>query len=337
MTRHIIFLIFIALGFGAGTANATPNTHQPIDNKWDICPSAVQAAEAKAAVPKHLLSAISRAESGRWHPRKQVNIAWPWTVTANGKGRFFDSKAEALAETEILLTQGVRNIDVGCMQINLMHHGNAFETLSTAFDPTANAKYGAEYLRAMYAKTKDWRKAAARYHSATPKQAAKYRAKVLRLWNEARNGVSPKRKAAKPVEIAEAEAAPHGEPETETIEATADRARPSDINFGLSQRLNAAFQDRRERSAGEELADRAARRAHETRKQLDAWRQQQTGGLSLVHLANMRRAELAQRRQKQLHRVSASDRKEAFAERRRHELELWRARRATPHLFPYPR
>jgi len=74
-------------------------------------------------------------ETGRWDGASQENSAWPWTITADGQGRFFDTKEEALLEAEILITEGVRNIDVGCMQVNLHYHPSAFETLSQAFDP----------------------------------------------------------------------------------------------------------------------------------------------------------------------------------------------------------
>ena len=306
----------------SGNTFASPNTTQPIDNTWKTCAAAVTAAEQNNSIPKHLLNAISMAESGRWHKNKQANIAWPWTVTANGKGRFFDSKAEAVAETEILMTQGLRNIDVGCMQINLGYHADAFETLSRAFDPAANAAYGAKYLRKMHNKTKDWRKATAFYHSTTPAHAARYRAKVMRLWDQVR-GVKPA-----PKTVAKAK-----NPTEEPI-VTA-RARPANIDYALGDRLNTAFRKRRERSSGEELADRAANRAHQRREQLDSWRRQQAQGVSLAHLANMRRAELAQRRQKKLDQISTTDRANAFADRRRQDLAAWRARRTDPHFLAY--
>jgi len=327
LTRKDICFFALLWAF-PGLAFAAPSTTQPVEKNWEKCSEAVRAAESGAGIPKHLLSAISRAESGRWHPKKGANFAWPWTVTAHGKGRFFDTKLEAIAEAEILLTQGVRNIDVGCMQINLMYHDQAFETLDQAFDPAANAAYGAKYLRAMHDKTKDWRKAAAHYHSTTPEQAARYRAKVLRLWDEARNPNARPKPA-----IETASAAPEAK---EAPAATNDPVRPSAINYGLMHRLNSAFQERREQTAGEQIADRAARQAHLRREQLETWRENKVAGLSLVHLANMRRAELAQRRNKELHRVSAQERSDDFTERRRKELELWRKRRTDPHFYAYP-
>ena len=46
-----------------------------------------------------------------------------------------------------LQRRGVRNIDVGCMQVNLRYHPKAFKSLGQAFDPRANAAYAAGFLR----------------------------------------------------------------------------------------------------------------------------------------------------------------------------------------------
>ena len=96
---------------------------------------AAREVERREGIPRDLLSAIALTESGRHDVESGENFAWPWTVMAEGKGRYFATEAEARAEVEILLSQGVRNIDVGCMQINLHYHWNAFETLDHAFDP----------------------------------------------------------------------------------------------------------------------------------------------------------------------------------------------------------
>jgi hypothetical protein len=320
---------FLILALAPQATSATPaDKGQGIDKPWKICAQAVQAAERREGIPQHLLKAISQAESGRWSAEKQANIAWPWTVTSGGKGRFFDTEAEARAEVEILLTQGVRNIDVGCMQVNLMYHPEAFANLAEAFNPDANARYGAKYLRAMYDKTGNWREAAAHYHSTTPQAAARYRTKVVRLWNAARQ-IKPEPQPVPVVETAQANA-------TSTDDAEPGRTRPALVDYALMDRLNDSFRDRKSGNTGEELADRAAFQAHQRREQLNAWREQQVGGISLVHLANMRRAELAQRSLRQRNRVSAEDRADAFAERRQSQLAAWRARNSDPHFNAYP-
>ena len=321
IARTAFAFLILALAPEAASANAA-GKGQSIDKQGKSCAQAVQAAERREGIPQHLLKAISQAESGRWNAEKQANIAWPWTVTSGGKGRFFDTEAEARAEVEILITQGVRNIDVGCMQVNLMYHPEAFANLAEAFDPDANARYGAKYLRAMYDKTRNWREAAAHYHSTTPEAAARYRAKVVRLWNAARR-IKPEPQPAPAIETAQAD------------DAEPALTRPAQVDYALMDRLNGSFRKRKSGNTGVELADRAAFRAHQRREQLNAWREQQVGGISLVHLANMRRAELAQRSLRERNRVSAEDRADAFAERRQSQLTAWRARNNDPHFNAY--
>ena len=110
--------------------------------------------------------------------------AWPWTVTSGKDGRFFDSKAAALAHVKKLQARGIKNIDVGCMQINLHYHGHRFRSISEAFDPDINTAYAASYLRKMHQETNQWILAAGHYHSKTPTKASYYRGKVERYWAE---------------------------------------------------------------------------------------------------------------------------------------------------------
>jgi hypothetical protein len=105
--------------------------------------------------------------------------AWPWTINANGAGRLFESRPEALAETRALQRRGVTSIDVGCFQINLLQHSGAFASLEEAFDPTANAAYAARFLLSLRARTGSWENAIAAYHSATPRLGSAYRDNVL--------------------------------------------------------------------------------------------------------------------------------------------------------------
>ncbi|MBV8458270.1 MAG: lytic transglycosylase domain-containing protein [Acetobacteraceae bacterium] len=144
------------------------------------CIQAVAAAEQTNAIPAGLLSAIARVESGRRDPDTGSVIPWPWTVNADGQGQFFATKAQAIQSVR---ASSAYDIDVGCMQISLLHHPHAFQSLDQAFDPTTNAQYAATYLRQLYQQTNDWTQAAALYHSATPALAADYRQKVLAAWD----------------------------------------------------------------------------------------------------------------------------------------------------------
>lgn len=147
-----------------------------------LCRSAIQAAEREARLPPHLLMAIARVESGRRDPENGAFHPWPWTINAEGRGQFFPSKAAAVAAVQQLWAQGVRSIDVGCMQINLRHHPTAFANLELAFDPLTNARYAARFLTELNSTRNDWSRAASAYHSATPEFADPYRQRVMAAW-----------------------------------------------------------------------------------------------------------------------------------------------------------
>ncbi|WP_439599092.1 lytic transglycosylase domain-containing protein [Falsiroseomonas sp.] len=146
------------------------------------CRAAIQAAERAAGIPAHLLTAIGRVESGRRDPESGAFHPWPWTINAEGRGQFFATKAAAIAEVQALQARGMRSIDVGCMQINLRHHPEAFANLEAAFDPATNARYAARFLAELNASRNDWTRAAAAYHSQTPERAEPYRERVMAAW-----------------------------------------------------------------------------------------------------------------------------------------------------------
>lgn len=142
------------------------------------CRSAIAVAERESGIPAGLLQAIGRVESGRRDPETGQTSPWPWVINAEGTGKFFPTKQEAIAAVRQLQAQGVKLIDVGCMQINLHHHPNAFTSLEDAFDPLANARYGAKFLKELNSTRNDWMVSAGNYHSNTPERAASYRAAV---------------------------------------------------------------------------------------------------------------------------------------------------------------
>jgi hypothetical protein len=165
-------------------ANPGPNQ---APNPGALCRTAIAASEQAGAIPPQLLAAIGRVESGRRDPVSGVVAPWPWTINAEGQGSFYDTKAQAIAAVQALQARGVQSIDVGCMQINLMWHPGAFASLDQAFDPTANAAYGARFLKELHAQTNDWPLAATQYHSATPGLGDAYQAKVASAWTEERH------------------------------------------------------------------------------------------------------------------------------------------------------
>jgi hypothetical protein len=153
-----------------------------------LCRRAMQQAEIGSGLPQALLEGIARVESGRPDPVTGRIHPWPWTINAAGQGSFFQTKAEAIAVTRQLQARGVQSIDVGCLQINLMHHPDAFHSLEEAFDPDANARYAVRFLTQLRDKTGDWQTATAWYHSASPELGIPYREKVVTAMAEEAKG-----------------------------------------------------------------------------------------------------------------------------------------------------
>ena len=184
------------LSYLLGSALSGPATAEPLIGspaQGALCRGAIAAAERSSTIPPQLLAAIGMVESGRRDPANGLRAPWPWTINAEGQGSYFDTKAQAIAAVRALQAHGVQSIDVGCMQVNLMHHPNAFATLEQAFDPSANAAYAARFLTELHTQSNDWPRAAGLYHSATPELGAAYQAQVASAWTEERRlaGVGP--------------------------------------------------------------------------------------------------------------------------------------------------
>jgi hypothetical protein len=134
-----------------------------------LCLDAADRAAEANGVPRDVLLALALVETGR------DDRPWPWTVNVAGDGRWFDTQAEAESHAQAMLDEGRTNLDIGCFQLNIHWHSKAFTSLEDMIDPVRNAGYAAEYLVQHYAQTGDWALAAARYHSATPEHAERYR------------------------------------------------------------------------------------------------------------------------------------------------------------------
>ncbi|MGZ8408348.1 MAG: transglycosylase SLT domain-containing protein [Hyphomicrobium sp.] len=211
----LLILIMIALTRGA---MATTVWDDPRGDPGNLCAAAIAAEERRSGLPRHLLTAISLAESGRWDASRKATVAWPWTIMAEGKGQYFPSKQEALAAARAIRARGVRNMDVGCMQINMMYHGDAFADIEEALDPRANVAYAARFLQELYAQMGSWHEAAGRYHSATPQYNQPYKERIARLWDEQRKGGSSIALASRdPAAAAPAEVARDPVPRARTI------------------------------------------------------------------------------------------------------------------------
>lgn len=168
------------------TAAGTPRAHAR-SAEAGLCTEATAQAERSLHIPDGFLSAMGRVESGKVESDGNVS-AWPWTINAAGIGYHYNSRAEAVAAVQSFRQQGIMSIDVGCMQVNLQQHPDAFPSLDLAFDPLRNAMYAGNFLLQMYDKTGSWPRAAAAYHSQTPGIGTPYQWKVLEAWSMPQDG-----------------------------------------------------------------------------------------------------------------------------------------------------
>ena len=162
----------------AVTTPAARPSPPSLPEPWGLCAAAIAAAERDAGLPSGLLGAIAKVETGRRAPDGSVQ-PWPWSYNAAGDGRYAASNPEALQEVRAIQARGVRSIDIGCMQVNLLHHPDAFPSLEAGFDPMTNVAYAVRYLRSLQARTGDWQQAVALYHSATPERGLIYQQRVM--------------------------------------------------------------------------------------------------------------------------------------------------------------
>ena len=238
----------------AAPATAAPPT-PAMDN---LCRAGAEAAAKAAQLPAGLLTAISLRETGRWSARLKTSLTWPWTVTARGKGHYLASKGAAIAFVKRLRKSGISNIDVGCMQINLYYHADAFANLQDAFDPRRNAGYAADFLARLRDSHGGLAPAVARYHSGDPARGERYRAGVFELWRKPPAPTNRQTAAAK--RAAE--------------QAAWDQRRAAQRAAQAARQ--AAFQAARAQRAAEKAARRAAFAAYKA-AYLKRWRAERAG------------------------------------------------------------
>ena len=175
------------------------------------------------------------------------------------------------------------------MQVNLYCHGGAVDSLEQAIDPASNVAYAADYLERLYKSSRSWTTAAGHYHSMTPKRSQYYKMKVLKYWNKERSQA-----------------------------AYVDR---KEIDHSRMNKLNATYKDRNRELMRFDHKDVRG-------SQLAAWKNNSPAGHDMPTSAAMRRAKKdAQWREKYVD-GGLGQGGEAFAQKRREQLDKWRLTRA---------
>lgn len=173
-----LIIACLVMALGPRIADASMDA-PPASGPAALCEAAGRRAAAETGVPPDILAAVALTETGR---RQDGTVRpWAWSVNSEGQGTWFDDPAQALAHARDRLAQGRTNLDIGCFQINYHWHGDAFASVVEMFDPLANARYAARFLRDLHAETGDWRLAAGAFHSRNSKQSSAYLARFDEL------------------------------------------------------------------------------------------------------------------------------------------------------------
>ena len=124
-----------------------------------VCERFMMKAAVDENVPLGVLYAVALTETGK------KGLLHPFALNIEGRTVFTASAEEALAEFVKARQDGVKLIDLGCMQINHFYHGSNFPSVAAMLDPALNVSYAARFLKDLRAREGSWTMAVARYHA----------------------------------------------------------------------------------------------------------------------------------------------------------------------------
>lgn len=143
------------------------------DNAWaadaSLCEQEMLRAAARYDVPLGVLYAVGMTETGR------KGSLQPYALNIAGKTVFASSAREAAATFRQSRLQGIRLIDLGCMQINHYYHGGEFQNVEEMLVPARNVDYAAKFLGQLRTREGSWTMAVARYHAGPDNDPAQKR------------------------------------------------------------------------------------------------------------------------------------------------------------------
>ena len=124
-----------------------------------ICERQMAQAAVKHGVPLGMLYAVGLTESGN---RGSLQ---PFAMNIQGKAYFGTSAADVVQRLGQAQREGVRLVDLGCMQINHHYHRAKFASLEAMIDPAQNVEYATRFLKELKEREGSWTLAVARYHA----------------------------------------------------------------------------------------------------------------------------------------------------------------------------
>lgn len=135
----------------------------------NACEAEILRAAERYGVPAGILYSVGLTETGR------KGSLHPYALNIAGRAVFARSAQEAEAAFENARRQGVKLIDLGCMQINHHYHADKFASVRQMLDPRANVDYAARFLVELHNRHQTWSMAVARYHAGPDNDPAQKR------------------------------------------------------------------------------------------------------------------------------------------------------------------
>lgn len=125
----------------------------------NVCEREMAGASAKHGVPLGVLYAVGLTESGN---RGSLQ---PYAMNIAGRSYFGTNAADVVARLGVARSNGIKLVDLGCMQINHHYHRAKFTSLEGMIDPRQNVEYATLFLKELKAREGSWTLAVARYHA----------------------------------------------------------------------------------------------------------------------------------------------------------------------------
>lgn len=167
-TQEVYARVSMPLGVQNPSKTQAKNSLESSTN----CPAIISHFEKLYGIPDKLLASIATVESRNS----------PWAVYALKKSRFFSTQEGAIDYIQKLKAKGVKNINIGCMQINLQSHGRRFKNLSDILPPYQNIAYAAKLMKILYTQYGSWETAVKHYHSSSSLHNVSYKDRVFSVW-----------------------------------------------------------------------------------------------------------------------------------------------------------
>lgn len=129
-----------------------------------------------------VVAAIAMNES------KYRGYPWPWTINAQGKSLYFESREQAYHYIQRLIAAGVMSFDIGLTQINWKYHSHHFQSPWDALQPSKNIQVSNTILMALHTRLGTWEKAIKCYHNCVDQaRGTQYLQNFTRQYDELAN------------------------------------------------------------------------------------------------------------------------------------------------------